>query len=319
MRFCGERLKKKLNMRNITPQPLQAGDTIGICCPAGAVNAADMEAMYRQIRQWGFNHKVGKNVGKSYFKFSATDEERLLEVQKMLDDDTIKAIFFARGGYGTVRIIDKIDFTKFSKNPKWLVGYSDITCFHSHIHTNFSINTLHAHMGSAYKTENTDQKSTDSILETLSGQLHSYSIGTHNLQQRGTATGHMIGGNLALLSDLIGTKSDIDTSGKILFIEDISEYRYNLDRMMWQLLRSGKLANLAGLVVGTFNDTQDNETPFGITEQEIVYEKVKKFKYPVCYDFPVGHQAKNMAIKIGGTYELNVTDQSVTLKEKITV
>ena len=298
-----------------SPPPLQTGDTIGICCPAGAVNAADMEAMYRQIIQWGFKHKVGKNVGKSYFKFSATDDDRLQEIQEMLDDEEIKAIFFARGGYGSVRIIDKIDFTKFQQKPKWLVGYSDITCFHSHIHSNFGIQSLHAHMGSAYKVENQDLKSTESILTAISGGLHEYKINPHSLNRLGRASGPIVGGNLALLSDLIGTASDIDTEGKILFIEDIGEYRYNIDRMMWQLLRSGKLDNLAGLIVGSFNDTQDNEIPFGKTEQEIVHEKIKDFKYPVCFDFPVGHQAENLALKIGTSYELSINNMSVELKE----
>jgi len=298
-----------------TPTPLQSGDTIGICCPAGAVVAADMEAMYRQIRQWGFNIHIGKSVGKSYFKFSAPDAERLTELQEMLDADNIQAIFFARGGYGCVRIIDQLDFTKFVKNPKWLVGYSDITCLHSHIHSNYGITTLHAHMGSAYIPEKQDALSTQSIHDAILGKAHTYQAATHPLQRKGKAQAAVIGGNLALLSDLIGTKSDLDTNGKILFIEDISEYRYNIDRMLWQLLRSGKLDHLAGLIVGSFNDTQDNEIPFGKTEQEIVNEKVKRFKYPVCYDFPLGHQSKNLAIKIGCTYQLQVNDSEVLLQE----
>lgn len=298
-----------------TPPHLQSGDTIGICCPAGAVNAAHMESMYRQIRQWGFNLKIGKNVGKSYFKFSAPDKDRLKELQEMLDDDTIQAIFFARGGYGTVRIIDQLDFTKFLEHPKWIVGYSDITCFHSHLFSNFGIGTLHAHMGSAYQVEQQDLLSTQSIYNALTGRPHKYEHKAHSLQRNGTAQGQIVGGNLALLSDLIGTESDIDTDDKILFIEDISEYRYNIDRMMWQLLRAGKLSKLAGLIVGSFNDTQDNEIPFGITEQEIVHEKVKQFDYPVCYDFPIGHQAQNLAIKIGSLYQLEVKSEGVLLKE----
>jgi muramoyltetrapeptide carboxypeptidase len=301
---------------NISPPFLEAGDTIGICCPAGAVDAAKMEAMYRQIRQWGFELKIGKNVGKSYFKFSATDKERLEEVQDLLDDENVKAIFFARGGYGAVRIIDQLDFTSFNKKPKWLVGYSDITCFHSHLHTNFQTITLHAHMGSAYIREKQDVPSTQSIYDALTGVPHHYKAKPHSLQRTGQATGQIVGGNLALLSDLVGTKSDLDTNGKILFIEDISEYRYNIDRMMWQLLRAGKLDELAGLIVGSFNDTQDNEIPFGITEQEIVHEKVKKFKYPVCFDFPVGHQAQNLALKIGSHYKLIVEKNGVILREK---
>ncbi len=298
-----------------TPPLLQSGDTIGVCCPAGAVEASNMEAMYRQIRQWGFNLKTGKNVGKSYFKFSAPDKDRLMELQDMLDDEDIQAIFFARGGYGSVRILDQLDFTKFKEHPKWLVGYSDITCFHSHAHTNLNIISLHAHMGSAYIPEKREQLSTQSIYDALTGVKHAYSHIPHSLQRIGKTKGVMVGGNLALLSDLIGTDNDIDTQGKILFIEDISEYRYNIDRMMWQLLRAGKLDHLAGLVVGSFNDTQDNEVPFGMTEQEIIHEKVKQFKYPVCYDFPIGHQTHNLAIKVGATYELSVQENIVTLQE----
>ncbi len=299
--------------QHTTPPPLQKGNTIGICAPAGAVNAADMEAMYRQIRQWGYNIQVGKNVGKSYFKYSASDEDRLSELQEMLDDDNIHAIFFARGGYGVVRIIDRLDFKNFIKNPKWLVGYSDITCLHSHLHSNYNISSLHSHMGTAYKPENQDAASTESIIQALTGEAHNYKTAAHAFNQEGTATAPIVGGNLALISDLIGTKSDLDTTGKILFIEEIGEYYYNIDRMMWQLLRSGKLDNLAGLVVGSFTDTQDNEIPFGKTAQEIVQEKVKNFNYPVCYDFPVGHQAANLAIKIGGIYTLNVADNEVRL------
>lgn len=301
------------------PPFLKPGDTIGICCPAGAVDAPAMESMYRQIRQWGFNIKIGKNVGNSYFKFSATDAERLKEMQKMLDDESVRAIFFARGGYGSVRILDKIDFTKFVKYPKWLLGYSDITCFHNHIHSNFDIQTIHGHMGSAYQAENQDLESTQSIYDAITGVAHTYNFETNRLQTNGIASGQIVGGNLALLSDLIGTKSDIDTNGKILFIEDISEYRYNIDRMMWQLLRAGKLDNLAGLIVGTFNDTQDNEIPFGITEQEIMHEKVKKFKYPICYNFPVGHQSKNWALKIGAEYKLDVSQKGISLTEVLSV
>ena len=299
----------------ITPPPLQSGDTLGVCCPAGAVDAAHMEAMYRQMRQWGFNIKVGKTIGKSYFKFSATDAERLAELQAFLDDDNISAIFFARGGYGTVRIIDELDFTKFRKKPKWLVGYSDITCLHNHIFSNFKISTLHAHMGSAYQNEKSHSTSTESLFAALQGERHIYKTPTKPLQRTGNAQGPIVGGNLAIISDLIGTPSDIETDGNILFIEDVSEYRYNIDRMMWQLLRAGKLDKLAGLIVGSFTDTQDNEIPFGLTEQEIIYEKVKKFKYPVCYDFPVGHQAHNLAIKIGIPYELNVERNEVSLTE----
>jgi len=297
-----------------SPPPLQTNDKIGICCPAGSVNAADMEAMYRQIRQWGFNYEIGRNVGKNFFKFSANDDDRLAELQAMLDDDSIRAIFFARGGYGMVRIIDRLDFSAFVQKPKWLVGYSDITCLHNHIHSNYGICTLHAHMGSGYQTEKRDETSTKSIYDAITGQHQSFLSGTHALQRQGVCQGQLIGGNLALISDLIGTDSDIDTEGKILFLEDVGEYRYNIDRMMWQLKRSGKLDKLAGLIVGSFTDTQDNEIPFGLTEQEIVYEKIKDEQFPVCFNFPIGHQPENIALQIGAEYLLSVSDDAVQLQ-----
>jgi muramoyltetrapeptide carboxypeptidase len=293
---------------------LKAGDTIGIMCPAGAVTAEKMEAMYRQLRQWGYNIKVGKTVGSSYFKYSATDAERLKDLQQMLDDTSIKAILFGRGGYGCVRIIDDLDFTQFNKKPKWLLGYSDITCLHGHIHSNYNIPTIHGQMSGGYQASDWHQDSIDSIHQVLSGEKIKYAVAGHAMNRLGQAEGILVGGNLALISDLIGTKSDIDTKGKILFIEEIGEYAYNIDRMMWQLLRAGKLDQLAGLLVGGFTDTQDNETPFGKTEKEIVWEKVKDFKYPVAFDFPVGHQAENLALKIGVSYQLKV-NASVKLEE----
>ncbi len=285
---------------------LKAGDTIGIMCPAGAVSSEKMEAMYIQLRKWGYNLKIGKTVGSSYFKYSATDAERLKDLQQMLDDKHIKAILFGRGGYGCVRIIDDLDFTTFKKHPKWLLGYSDITCLHGHIHSNYNIPTIHGQMSGGYQANDWDQDSIDSIQKVLSGDKIDYVVASSAMNRNGQAEGQLVGGNLALISDLIGTKSDIDTNGKILFIEEIGEYAYNIDRMMWQLLRASKLDKLAGLIVGGFTDTQDNETPFGKTEKEIVWEKVKNFKYPVAFDFPVGHQAENLALKIGVPYKFEV-------------
>lgn len=289
----------------IYPPSLQAGDQIGITCPAGAVNRDEMQAMFDQLTAWGFQPVIGKTVGSAHFKFSATDDERLADLQAMLDNPDIKAILFGRGGYGVVRIIDRIDFSRFIQHPKWLVGYSDITCLHSHVNRQFDIVTLHAHMGAGYRTENRDAFSTSEILSVLKGGSTSYSIPAHAMNRPGTGRGKLCGGNLALLSDLTGTPSDIDTRGKILVIEDIGEYKYNIDRMLWQLLRAGKLHQLAGLIVGGFTDTLDNETPFGMTEYEIVAEKVSRFTYPVCYQFPVGHQPLNYPLKMGA--EMNLT------------
>jgi muramoyltetrapeptide carboxypeptidase len=254
-------------------------------------------------------------VGTSYFKFSATDQERISDLQQMLDDDSIHAILFGRGGYGAVRIIDQLDFTHFVKHPKWLLGYSDITCFHSHIHTQFQIATIHAHMCGGYRLADYDFDSTWSIFNVLMGKKITYQIELHRMNRIGEASGILIGGNLALLSDLIGTPSDIETDGKILFIEDIGEYKYNIDRMMWQLYRAGKLSHLSGLLIGGFTDSLDNETPFGMSEYDIVWEKIKEFDYPVCFDFPVGHQARNLALKCGVEYQLNVSNEGVEMNE----
>ena len=301
----------------IIPPYLKVGDTIGITCPAGAVNLTDMEAMFNQLEVWGYRLKIGATLGSSYYKFAATDQARVADLQQMLDDEEIKAILFGRGGYGVVRIIDQLNFENFLQYPKWLVGYSDITCLHSHIHTQYNMASIHGHMGAAYRLENQDLFSTMQINQLLTGNTCTYNISTHESNRVGQAKGQLIGGNLALLSDLIGTKSDIDTTGKILVIEDIGEYKYNIDRMMWQLLRANKLNKLAGLIVGSFTDTLDNEVPFGMSEHEIVWEKVKDFNYPVCFNFPVGHQALNYPLKFGAVHTLTVEETSVILQENV--
>jgi muramoyltetrapeptide carboxypeptidase len=301
----------------IIPPYLQKGSTIGITCPAGAVNSEEMQPMFAQLEAWGFNLKIGKTIGTSFNKFSATDADRLADLQSMLDDDAIEAVFFGRGGYGVVRILDQIDFTQFKQKPKWLLGYSDITAFHSHLNNQMKISSIHAHMGGGYKPNDFDALSTQSIFDVITGKPIHYVIPAHAMNRVGVAKGELVGGNLALLSDLVGTDSDIHTQGKILFIEDIGEYKYNIDRMLWQLLRAGKLSQLAGLIVGGFTDTQDNPVPFGMTEYEIVWEKINDFSYPVCFDFPVGHQARNMALKVGMQYQLAVENNQVVLEEII--
>lgn len=287
------------------PPYLKAGDTIGITCPAGALDIDNVEDMCKQLSQWGFKVKVGKTVGTHYYKFSAKDEDRLADLQAMLDDNSIHAILFGRGGYGMVRIIDQIDFSKFVRSPKWFLGYSDITCLLSHLHTQYQISGIHGHMSAGYHADAFDEESTQSIFDTLTGKQAAYALPAHPMNKSGNALGEIVGGNLALLSDLIGTDSDLDTAGKILFIEDIGEYLYNIDRMMWQLKRAGKLHKLKALLVGGFVGSLDNETPFGMNEYEIVWEKVKDYDYPVYFDVPIGHQPRNVALKIGAIYEID--------------
>jgi muramoyltetrapeptide carboxypeptidase len=298
------------------PPYLKKNDTIGIVCPAGYMAAERVQTCIDTLKEWGYLVKTGQTVGGgSSTYFSGTDKERLEDFQQMLDDDEVKAVLCGRGGYGTGRIIDQIDFKKFKKNPKWIIGYSDITVLHSHIYSNFYISTLHAPMAGAFNDGGNNNEFVLSLKNAMEGKKTKYSCAPHAFNRKGEAIGELVGGNLALLSHLTGSESDIKTRGRILFIEDIGEYVYNIDRMMHQLKRSGKLAKLAGLVVGGFTDTKDTERPFGTTAYEIIRDLVKEYDYPVCFDFPVSHTDRNYALKIGAGYKLKVTKTKVSLGE----
>ena len=299
----------------ITPPYLQKGDTIGLVCPAGFMPLDKVQTAINTLQQWGFNVKVGKTVGGgSNNYFSATDEERLHDLQEMMDDKNIKAIMCARGGYGTGRIIDELNFKIFKENPKWIIGFSDITVLHSHLYSNYKIASLHAPMAAAFNEEGYKNEYVQSLHHALIGREASYTCETHNFNSPGIAEGRLVGGNLALLAHLVGTSSDINTKNKILFIEDIGEYVYNVDRMMYQLKRSGKLEKLAGLIVGKFSDMKDTERPFGQTAEEVIRDIVRDYDYPVCFNFPVSHDKENYALKVGVKYTLTV-DGIVSLKE----
>jgi len=298
------------------PPYLQKGDTIGIVCPAGAMPVEKVSECIRILNEdWDFTTKVGKTVGNAFNYFSGTDEERLADLQEMLDDDTVKAVLCARGGYGMTRIIDKIDFKKFKKQPKWIIGYSDITVLHSHLYSQYYISSLHSPMAGAFNEEGYKNEFVQSLKNALEGKKLKYSCPVHEFNRRGEAIGELVGGNLALLAHLVGTDSDIKTRGRILFIEDISEYLYNIDRMLRQLKRAGKLSKLAGLIVGGFTDIKDTERPFGQTAYEIIRDIVADYDYPVCFDFPVSHTDRNYALKIGVGYKLKITKSKVTLEE----
>lgn len=298
------------------PPYLKKGDTIGLVCPAGYMPFEKVKTCVQVLQDWGYNVKVGNTVGGgSMTYFSGTDEERLRDFQQMLDDAEVHAILCARGGYGTGRIIDRIDFKKFVKSPKWIVGYSDITVIHSHLFSNYYISSLHAPMAGAFNEEGFKNEFVGSLKSALEGKKIKYQADPHELNRRGEAVGELVGGNLALLAHLVGTDSDIKTKGKILFIEDVGEQLYNLDRMLYQLKRSGKLAKLAGLIFGGFTETKDTDRPFGKTIYGILSEIVAEYDYPVCYDFPVSHTDRNYALKIGVGYKLKVTKTKVTLEE----
>jgi len=298
------------------PPYLQKGDTIGIVCPAGYMAAEKVQTCISTLQDWGYTVKTGTTVGSdSATYFSGTDNERLADFQQMLDDDEVKAVLCGRGGYGLGRIIDRVDFRKFKKQPKWVIGYSDITVFHSHLYSNYYISSLHSPMAAAFNDEGYKNEYVQSLRNAIAGKKIKYTIPIHPFNRKGEAIGELVGGNLALLTHLVGTDSDIKTRGRILFIEDIGEQLYNIDRMMHQLKRSGKLSRLAGLIIGGFTDMKDTERPFGKTVYEIINELVQEYDYPVCFDFPVSHTDRNYALKIGVGYKMKVTKTKVTLEE----
>lgn len=298
------------------PPYLQKGDTIGLVCPAGFMTLEKVQTCISTLQDWGYSVKLGKTIGgDSSTYFSGIDEERLNDFQQMLDDDEVKAVLCARGGYGMGRIIDQVDFKKFKKQPKWIIGYSDITVLHAHLYSNYYISSLHAPMAGAFNEEGFKNEYVLSLKNVLEGKKIKYTCAIHDFNKKGEAVGELIGGNLALLAHLIGSESDIKTRGRILFIEDIGEYIYNIDRMFYQLKRSGKLSKLAGLIIGGFTDIKDTERPFGKTVYETIRDILKEYDYPVCFDFPVSHTDKNYTLKIGVGYKLKVTKSKVTLEE----
>lgn len=298
------------------PPYLQKGDTIGIVCPAGYMAAEKVQSCITELQEWGYKVKLGKTVGgSSTTYFSGTDEERLSDFQQMLDDDEVKAVLCGRGGYGTGRIIEEIRFKKFKNNPKWIIGYSDITVLHSHIYSNYYIATLHSPMAGAFNDDGFRNEYVLSMKNALEGKPMSYLLPCSEYNRKGDEEGELVGGNLALLAHLVGTASDIKTKGRILFIEDVGEQLYNIDRMMHQLKRSGKLEKLNGLIFGIFNDTKDTERPFGTPLQEMLWNIIKEYDYPVCFDFPVSHTDKNFALKVGVRHRLKIGNTKVLLQE----
>ena len=268
----------------IFPSPLIKNDTIGIVCPAGFMPAEKAATCIETLQQWGFQVKVGKTLGHQSNYFSGTDAERLADLQQMLDDKSIKAILCGRGGYGTSRIIDQLDWKAFKKNPKWIIGYSDITVLHSFLFTKLKTASIHAPMASAFNEDGWKNEYIQSLHHILLGKKNVYKTENHPLNIKGEATGQLIGGNLTMIAHQIGTASDLNTKGNILFIEDVGEYIYNIDRMMIQLQRSGKLETLAGLIVGGMTDMKDTTVPFGQTVEAAILDKVKQYGYPVFHN-----------------------------------
>ena len=303
----------------IQPKYLKKGDTIGITCPAGFITEEEIRPAISQMESWGFTIRLGTTVGKRDATFGGTDEERRQDLQQLLDDDGIKAIMCARGGYGSVRLIDDLDFSKFHVKPKWLIGFSDITVLHSHLNRNYGIATIHSKMCNSFpddwsKAEPVQIETILSIRDALTGKKMQYNTVPHMRNRPGIAAGALVGGNLKTIESLAGSKSDLRTNNKLFFLEDTGEYLYSIDRMFWNLKRTGKLSECAGLIIGGFRIRPDDPgEEFGKNLYDIVMEKVQDYHYPVCFDFPVGHQKNNFALRCGVRHRLEVSAEKCVL------
>jgi len=299
-------LRAKIKM--ITPPYLKKGDKIAIVSPARKISPAEVETAINIFKSWGLEVVLGDHLFASYNQFAGSDEQRLSDFQQMLDDDSIHAIVCSRGGYGTVRIIDRLDFSRFLQSPKWIVGYSDVTVLHSHIHRHYGVETLHAVMPVNFKDKCDGSPSLNSLKKALFGKELVYRFPAEQYSRKGSCEGPLVGGNLSILYSLTNTVSDINTNGKILFLEDLDEYLYHIDRMMMNLRRSGKLEGLAGLIVGSMTKMHDNDVPYDKTANEIIAGAVEDYPYPVCYNFPAGHIDDNRALILGREVTLEVGD-----------
>lgn len=296
----------------IRPPYLKEGDTVAIVSTARKVSKFEIKPAIDLLKSWGLEVQTGKNLYKEENQFAGSDEDRAGDLQRALNNKNVQAVLFARGGYGTVRIIDQIDWKKFIKQPKWLIGYSDITVVHSHVHRHCLVQTLHAPM--SLNIPKLNAPCLQVFKETLFGKPLRYSSSKQlpqleKLNRKGKSKGRLVGGNLSILYSMSGTPSELDTAGKILFLEDLDEYLYHVDRMMMNLKRSGKLKDLAGLIVGGMSEMKDNPIPFGKTAEEIIHDAVKEFSFPVVYGFPAGHIPNNYPLIMGSEVTLNVTDK----------
>lgn len=293
----------------IQPPYLKAGDKIAITCPAKTLRAPLTQTI-DLLQSWGLEVVLGETVDASFHQFSGTDELRAKDMQGFINNPEIKAIIAARGGYGCLRIVDAIDFTPLLTQPKWLIGFSDITVFHMQLQS-MGIQSIHGQMPSTIP-DSTD-KGLESLRKALFGESVQYDFSGSVNNIPGYAEGILVGGNLSLLVALLNSTSDIDYTNKILFIEDIGEYLYAIDRLIRTLDRAGKLAKLLGLVVGGFTDLKDNEIPFGFTAEEIIYEVVKKYDYPVAFNFPAGHVKDNCALVMGAKIKMSANTEKGSL------
>jgi muramoyltetrapeptide carboxypeptidase len=296
----------------IFPPTLQKGDRIRIVAPAGKVSKEKVFPGIELLQEMDYEVLIGNHVFDRHFQYAGTDHQRAADLQEAINDPLTRAIICARGGYGSVRIVEKLNFTPFLESPKWLVGFSDVTVLHSVLNS-LHIASVHGAMPGSFLENKKPLKSFHSLMEALTLGNSQVDIEANPLNRNGKCTGELVGGNLSLLYSLQGTPWQLDTRGKILFLEDVSEYLYHLDRMMQNLRLSGQLKHLSGLVVGGLTDMKGNESPFGKSACEIIREAVQHYNFPVSFDFPAGHIPKNLSLILGAQYELDV-DRKCTLK-----
>ncbi|WP_412766993.1 S66 peptidase family protein [Tenacibaculum platacis] len=310
-------MNAQTNMKLTTPAYLQKGDMIAIVAPAGILKNRKhvIDKAKKLAESWGLKVVIGKHVFTQANHFAGTDEQRCQDFQEALDNPKVKAIWSARGGYGSVRILDQLDFSKFKENPKWIIGYSDITAFHNHVH-NLGVETLHAMMGTSMQDDPVDIAETiETFRKALFGEQLKYTIKSSKENRKGTAEGVLVGGNIAILASMLGSDSQMNTDGKILFIEEIGEYKYAIDRMLQSLKRAGYFNKVKGIIVGDMTKIRKNTTPWGSSIEQLILDIVPN-DIPVLFGFPAGHESDNRALIMGRTVKLSVTDRlsSVSFK-----
>lgn len=292
-------------MKDLMPL-LHANDEIRIVSTARKISADELKDAFDFIRSKGFKPTLGKNIYQADHQFAGNDNARLEDLQTAIDDPNVKAIWMARGGYGTQRIIDDVSFKSLEKSPKWIIGYSDVTVLHSALNKN-NIESLHATMPINFKDQSLE--SFNGLISILEGEKPNYSIESHPLNIKGKAKGKLVGGNLSIIYSLTGTSILPEMKGSILFLEDLDEYLYHVDRMMMNLKLSGVLDDISGLIIGGMSDMNDNKVPFGKNALEIIDEHVSDLGIPVCYQFPAGHQFENLPLILGREVSLEVRDK----------
>ena len=296
----------------IQPSKLVPGNTIGILCPAGAIPMEKVTICAQVLESWGYQVRIGKTVGTQFGHFAASDLERQNELQSMMDDPEIHAILCARGGYGLSRIVSQLDFTKIKAHPKWVIGFSDITILHAALQKQ-GIQSIHGPMSAGFGKGDAGLPYIMALKQMLEGAALPVEAKSHPANLLGHSKGILVGGNLCLFTHLIGGENQLDTKGKILCIEDVGEYHYNVDRMLIQCKNAGLLDGLAGLVVGSFTEMKDEAAAFGETVTEMIQRIIKGANYPICFNFPISHDLNNMPVQLGATYQLAVTENAAVL------